>query len=113
MEMAVNYKRDYRTCEQKVQEQWKRRQEDLKDSEFEGLGFDYVDPHTFNDQVEGYWRWQFSWGGPSDELRAYVNEHREIHRLEYWYLDWFDGAHVLVQQDAEAWTKMQDLVHCS
>jgi|TARA_R100000479_G_scaffold115329_1_gene58530 hypothetical protein len=102
-------------CVDLVQEQWKQRQQDLEryGTEFEGLSFDYVPPHTFDDQPEGYWRWQFSWGGPSDELRAFVNEHREIHRLEYWYMDWFDGAHLLVQQDAEAWSQMQELVHCS
>ena len=111
--MAVNYKRDYRTCAQKVNEQWQQRQEDLEDPEFEALGFDYVEPHTFTDQPEGYHRWQSSWGGPSDELRAYVNEHGEIHRLEYWYLDWFDGAHVLVAQDAIAWSQMQEMVQCS
>ena len=95
------------TCAELVNEQWKDRQEDLKDPEYEALGFDYVEPHTWDDQPEGYWRWQFSWGGPSDELRGYVNEHKELHRLEYWYLDWGDGAHVLVDQDAEAWTQMQ------
>jgi len=105
-------KRDLR-CADLVEEKWTERQEDLKNPEYEALGFDYVEPHTFNDQPEGYWRWQFSWGGPSDELRAYVNEHKEIHRLEYWYLDWGDGAHVLVNQDAAAWTQMQELVHCS
>ena len=102
-----------KSCQELVHGQWQERQEDLKDPEFEGLGFDYVEPHTFTDQTEGFWRWQFSWGGPSDELRAYVNEHREIHRLEYWYLDWFDGAHVLVQQDAEAWGLMQDYIEAS
>ena len=76
------------TCAELVAQQWEDRQEDLKDPEYEALGFDYVEPHTFNDQPEGYWRWQFSWGGPSDELRGYVNEHAELHRLEYWYLDW-------------------------
>ena len=100
-------------CVVLVQEQWRERQEDLKDPEYEALGFDYVEPHTFTDQPEGYWRWQFSWGGPSDELRAYVNEHREIHRLEYWYQDWFDGAHLLVQQDAEAWGLTQDYIEAS
>ena len=100
-------------CVDLVQEQWQQRQQDLKDLEFEGLSFDYVEPHTFTDQPEGYWRWQFSWGGPSDELRAYVNEHDEIHRLEYWYLDWGDGAHVLVQQDAEAWAQMQEMIMCT
>ena len=102
-----------KSCQELIHGQWQQRQEDLKDREFYALGFDYVEPHTFTDQVEGYWRWQFSWGGPSDELRAYVNEHREIHRLEYWYLDWGDGAHVLVQQDAEAWGLMQDYIEAS
>ena len=84
-------KRDLR-CADLVEEKWTARQEDLKDPEFEGLGFDYVEPHTFDDQPEGYWRWQFSWGGPSDELRGFVNEYGELHRVEYWYMDWFDGA---------------------
>ena len=101
------------TCAELVDEQWRERQEDLKDPEYEALGFDYVEPHTFNDQPEGYWRWQFSWGGPSDELRGYVNEHAELHRLEYWYLDWGDGASIQVDQDAAAWTQMQEMVPAS
>ena len=101
------------TCAELVDEQWKDRQEDLKNPEYEALGFDYVAPHTWDDQPEGYWRWQFSWGGPSDELRGYVNEHGELHRLEYWYLDWGDGAHVLVAQDAAAWSLMQEMVPAS
>ncbi len=100
-----------KNCQELIHGQWQERQEDLKNPEYEALSFDYVEPHTFTDQVEGYWRWQFSWGGPGDELRAYVNEHDEIHRLQYWYLDWFDGAHVLVHQDAEAWEQMQQMIN--
>jgi len=98
------------SCSDRVDYMWHKRQEDLKNPEYEALGFDYVEPHTFNDQPEGYWRWQFSWGGPSDELRGYVNEHKELHRLEYWYLDWGDGAFVQVKPDADAWTKMQQMI---
>ena len=76
----------------------------------EALGFDYVEPHTWNDQPEGYWRWQFSWGGPSDELRGYVNEHKELHRLEYWFLDWFDGASLLVSPGSREWGQMQEMI---
>ena len=83
-----------RTCADRVNEEWKERQEDLKNPEYEALCFDYVAPHTWDDQKEGYWRWQFSWGGPSDELRGFVNEHGELHRVEYWFLDWFDGASI-------------------
>ena len=97
-------------CKSLVSSKWKDRQKDLTNPEFEGLSFDYVEPHTFNDQAEGYWRWQFSWGGPSDELRGYVNENRELHRLEYWYLDWLDGAYVQVKPDADAWTQMQEMI---
>ena len=75
--MTEALKKDWqKTCAERIDEQWELRREDLKDPEFEGLGFDYVEPHTFTDQLEGYWRWQFSWGGPSDELRAFVNENR-------------------------------------
>jgi hypothetical protein len=38
-----------------------------------GLGFDYVAPGTFVDAPEGYWRYQISWGGPSDEFRFYAS----------------------------------------
>ena len=101
------------SCAELVKQKWEDRQEDLKDPEYEALGFDYVAPHTFNDQAEGFWRWQFSWGGPSDELRGYVNEHGELHRLEYWYLDWGDGAHVQVSSARRAWGQMQGMIECS
>jgi hypothetical protein len=52
-----------------------------------GLSFDFVDAGTFNDQERGYYRFQFSWGGPSDELRIYQDG-----TLEYVYLDWFVGV---------------------
>jgi len=57
-----------------------------------GLGFDYVAPHTFTDQRRGYFCYQLSWGGPSDEFRFYVDEWLKPTRIEYWFLDWFDGA---------------------
>tara|TARA_X000000950_G_scaffold43136_3_gene48263 strand:+ start:396 stop:872 length:477 start_codon:yes stop_codon:yes gene_type:complete len=59
-----------------------------------GLAFDYVEAGTFNDQRAGYYRWQLSYGGPSEELRLFDNGD-----LEYWYLDWFDGACVTVTDD--------------
>ena len=75
--MTEALKKDYeKTCQERIDEQWQQRQKDLRNNEFEPLGFDYVEPHTFTDQLEGYWRWQFSWGGPSDELRGYVNENK-------------------------------------
>lgn len=60
------------------------------------LCFDYVAPGTFRDQDEGYWRYQISWGGPSDEIRFYgVVDDRDrghLYKAEYWFLDWGDGA---------------------
>lgn len=61
-----------------------------------GLGFDYVAPRTFKGQKLGYFRYQLSWGGPSEELRYYVRaEYKQpfkVYKVEFWYLDWFDGA---------------------
>ena len=42
-----------KTCEDRIQGMWDTRQKDLRNNEFEPLGFDYVEPHTFTDQIEG------------------------------------------------------------
>ena len=62
------------------------------------LDFSYVEPNTFKKQSEGYWRWQLSWGGPSDEFRYYHHDgdKKKIKSMEYSYMDWFDGATVPV-----------------
>ena len=57
-----------------------------------GLSFDYVTPHTFKDLGEGYYRFQMSWGGPSDEFNIYTDSSKNIKKIEYWFKDWFDGA---------------------
>ena len=62
-----------------------------------GLCFDKVEPNTFQNQKLGYWRWQLSWGGPSDEFRIYLDEDKNIYKIEYWYLDWGDGASIIVE----------------
>jgi len=61
-----------------------------------GLGFDYIEPRTFKDQRVGYYQYLLSWGGPSDEFRFYVRD-SGIYRIEYWFLDWFDGAKRIVR----------------
>ena len=78
-----------------------------------GLSFDYVEPGTFTDQDEGYLRFQISWGGPSEEIRFYVSPTQNagyygvrpdwhLYRIEFWYLDWFDGACVDITKNDTA-----------
>ena len=110
--------REERRCKNLVQEQFEGRLEDLKvtdpddENYIEGLCFDYVDPKTFNDQREGYWRWQLSWGGPSDEFNIFVNPDQSVHRIEYWYKDWGDGAYVTLSPEthSDTWAKLEDMV---
>lgn len=63
------------------------------------LCFDYVEAFTFDDQPDAYLRYQISWGGPSDEFRFYVRDDASCYRIEYWFLDWFDGAYRDVTND--------------
>tara|TARA_R110000824_G_scaffold182255_1_gene363132 strand:+ start:52 stop:561 length:510 start_codon:yes stop_codon:yes gene_type:complete len=64
-----------------------------------GLSFDFVEAGTFEGQNYGYWRFQMSWGGPSDEFRIYTDYNKNINYIEYWYKDWFDGASIRVHDD--------------
>jgi hypothetical protein len=79
-----------------------------------GLCFDYVAPNTFTDQKEGYFRYQLSWGGPQDEFRFYTNPDFSVCKIEYWFLDWFDGAKRELQgQDFELLKEIfHDLKDC-
>lgn len=62
-----------------------------------GLCIDFVGAGTFKDQREPYYRYQLSWGGPQEEFRIFLNG-----EIEFWYLDWFDGASTPVTgRDAE------------
>ena len=62
-----------------------------------GLSFDYVSPGTFKGQTRGYFRYQISYGGPSEEIRFYTDERLKPHRIEFWFLDWFKGHRVSIQ----------------
>ena len=74
--------------------------EDLGNFHEYGLCFDYV---CGDEDGPGYWRYQLSYGGPSTEFRFYssIIEHRDhlCYRVEYWHLDWFDGAHLELSGD--------------
>ena len=56
-----------------------------------GLSWDYVSADTFDNQEQGYFRYQISWGGPSEEIRFYVDYGKKLYKAEYWFLDWFTG----------------------
>ncbi len=82
-----------KTCKDLVQENYNDRLEQIRtEEEAPFLGFDYVEPNTFEGQEVGYYRYQMSWGGPSDEFRLHDNKSK----IEYWYLDWYDGASIEV-----------------
>jgi len=106
--MSTASEKEHRSCERRIEVELRDRVSDLRrlwkayrrDEEGEegaladcGLCFDYVPAGTFDDHREGYFRYQLSWGGPSDEFRFFVNPDLSCHRVEYWFLDWFDGAH--------------------
>jgi len=78
-----------------------------------GLSFDYVEPS--NDNPEPYFRYQISWGGPSTEFRFFANRRGDdydwiTYKVEYWYLDWFDGAktHVSGEVVELLWAQFND-----
>ena len=87
-----------------------RREEAMQDFSEYGLSFDYVAPETFNDQPEGYWRYQISWGGPSEEFRFYSSSYKHRpYRIEFWFLDWGNGhGRALAGDDLETLLRVWD-----
>lgn len=101
-----------KSCKQRINSYWKSTKENIErylngkeDLDSLLLGIDYVEPGTFKNQSKGYHRIQFSWGGPSDELRVFGPE-----KVEYWFLDWFDGASIDVTDDPVVQEFINDLI---
>ena len=59
-----------------------------------GLSFDWVEE---TEDSDGFYRYQISWGGPSDEFQC-VLEDDHIY-IEYVYKDWWDYANKLLTHD--------------
>jgi len=66
-----------------------------------GLCFDYVPRWAFNDQKLGFVRFQLSLGGPQEEIRFFCDEQRIPYRVEFWFLDWGDGACIDITDRSE------------
>jgi hypothetical protein len=88
-------------CEDRIDEEYNKTIEafnnmEIGSEEFNeyGLDFSLVEAGTFDDQPEAYYRYQLSWGGPSEEIRIY-----EGGRVEYWFMDWFDGASLICSDE--------------
>jgi len=77
------------------------------------LSWDYVEAGTFEDQEDGFYRLQLSWGGPSDEFRIYtIGDTLEIDVIDYHYMDWFDGASIPVSYNSISWDVCQMFLDC-
>jgi hypothetical protein len=99
-QQAYDYFNDgYKDLEKKPDEAYESYEDFFDYVNQSGLCFDFVEANTFEDQKCGYWRFQMSWGGPSDEFRIYTDYNKNINYIEYWYMDWFDGASIRVNDD--------------
>ena len=99
-QQAYDYFNDgYKDLEKKPDEAYEGYEDFFDYVNQSGLCFDFVSVDTFEDQDRGYWRFQMSWGGPSDEFRIYTDDENEIEYIEYWYMDWFDGASIRLNDD--------------
>ena len=99
-QQAYDYFNDgYKDLEKKPDEAYEGYEDFFDYVNQSGLCFDFVSVDTFEDQDRGYWRFQMSWGGPSDEFRIYTDDQNQIEYIEYWYMDWFDGASIRVNDD--------------
>ena len=79
--------------------------EELRNAYYEyGLAFDYVIPDDA--EKDAYFRYQISYGGPSEELRFYCDASYRVYKIEFVLLDWFDGAPLTLHGDDRATAQM-------
>jgi len=74
-----------------------------------GLSFEYVPPFRFENQRAGFWCWQISWGGPSEEFRVYVDEDEIVQEIDFVYKDW--GVHCAIPCNHKAMQKHKTFIY--
>lgn len=73
-----------------LEDEWDYMLETLWERQSEyGLSFDY---HESDTDEPGYFSYLLSWGGPSEEIRFYVDYAGHMHRAAFVFKDWFDSA---------------------
>ena len=76
------------------------------------LCFDYIDGVQAEQENTGnYWRLQLSWGGPSDEFRIFWNLENGIYRIDYWFMDWYDGAKITLNKHHEDFSLLRRIIY--
>ena len=103
-----------KTCEERIDEYLASASGEIKDMykadvENGGVwGFDpqhalHVDVVVNEDGEPQYGQYLMSWGGPSDEFRFYYDG-----RIEYVFMDWYDGAtRDVTEHDWAQWLKYE------
>lgn len=72
-----------------------------------GLSLEYS---SSEDGDPGFFRYLLSWGGPSSEFRFFCDPDLVCYRIEFWFMDWFDGAsRRLFNSDKELMLEIWDL----
>lgn len=80
-----------------------------------GLAFDYIAGGTYPDQEEGFFCYLISTGGPGEEIRFFASPGPRgwsLYRIEFWLLDWFDGACLDITNEPAARLAWDDLDEC-
>ena len=70
------------------------------------LCYDFHAGGTFSDIDEDFHCLQISWGGPAEEFRLFVRPDApelDPYRIEFWYLEQSDGAHVKLETGGANW----------
>ena len=82
-----------------IGEIWKNECEGTESEEYGplneyGLSFDYVEGKTEYNDGPGYYRYQISWGGPSEEFRFFCDPGDKCYSIVFAYRDWFCGEDI-------------------
>ena len=116
--------RNNKTCSELIEDELKRRIEDFEqalrnyeENNYEKIeidGYEYEDVldwlidyslGVYDDNYYRAKRLELSWGGPQDYFLYFP----KLERIEYHYLDWYDGASLVLDEDGEAFKIMKEI----
>ena len=84
---------EQKTCQQRISEKLRDRLDGIKEAMESEDKREELDQSILSVEKSIVYEVLFSWGGPADFFKIYVNpKEREIDRITYHFQDWFEGA---------------------
>jgi len=97
-------------CEERIDKELKERVEEFKEALKSEDLTEWLNENALALSKTEIYRLELSWGGTQDYFEfEFDTENKQLIRITYHFLDWFDGAEREIKENTEEWRILEEI----